>query len=294
MKKGKKYDKAGKDLIEAFEEQIIEYVIKSKPEKIETLDRELNLPDRRIDSVFKINNEYVLNIEFQTEYEDNIEFRMLLYNVLLKVKYNLPVRTIIIYLTKKNENKIKDFYLNKCFDTSIDFKFEVIKVWELNSDEILNKNIYGMYPLLALSRKDESLTKMIYDKIIKADITDDKRESLIKVLSTLLNLIYKGENIKNMLPVEKLEGLFDKIKTEAKSEGKAEGMAEGLKEGRLDGKIIEAKNLLIRLLNKKFKQIPKNLNKKINECQNAEILENIIENIFDIQTIEQVLPLLIK
>ena len=76
----KKYDKASKGLIDVFQEHIIEYVTKSKPEKIETLDRELNLPHRFVDSVFKIDDKYVLNIEFQAKYEVDIEFRLLLYN----------------------------------------------------------------------------------------------------------------------------------------------------------------------------------------------------------------------
>lgn len=87
--------------------------------------------------------------------------------------------------------------------------------------------------ILALSKKDESLTKMISDKIIHAYIEDNKRESLIKVLSTLLNLIYKGETVKNMLPVEKLED-------------------------------------------------------KINKFDDAEKLESIIENIFDLNSIKDI------
>ncbi|MFN8577170.1 MAG: hypothetical protein U0354_09965 [Candidatus Sericytochromatia bacterium] len=105
VKKPKKYDKASKDLINDFEEQIIEFIIKEKPKTIEVKDRELNIPDRRIDSVFEIDNKYILNIEFQTEYEENIEFRMLLYNILLQVKYDLPVRTIIITLQEKTKVK---------------------------------------------------------------------------------------------------------------------------------------------------------------------------------------------
>lgn len=276
MKKIKRYDKASKDLINEFEEQIIEYVIKSKPQKIEKLDRELNLPDRRIDSVFKIDDRYVLNIEFQTEYEENIEFRVLLYNILLQVKHELPVRTIIIYLTRKNESKMKNFHMSECFGSKINFNFEVLKVWELNTDEILNKNIYGMYPLLALSRKDEKLPKIIYDKIIRSDIDNDKKESLLKVLSTLLNLVYKGETIKEMLPVEKLEGLLEKVRTESKNEGK------------LEGEESKSKNLLIRLINKKFKKISKKLEDKINKFNDIKKIESIIENIFDINSIEEI------
>lgn len=113
----KKYDRASKSLIQSFEEHIINFVIGEDARKIEVLDTELNLPNRNVDSLFKINDEYVLNIEFQTKYEDNIEFRMLLYNILLELKYDLPVRTVLIYLTDFRKEKIKSQYYKKCYGT---------------------------------------------------------------------------------------------------------------------------------------------------------------------------------
>lgn len=53
----KKYDKASKMLIEAFQEHIIYYLTNSHPDKIESLDREINLHNQSVDSIFKINDE---------------------------------------------------------------------------------------------------------------------------------------------------------------------------------------------------------------------------------------------
>lgn len=278
----KKYDRASKSLIQSFEEHIIDFVIGETAKKIEPLDTELNLPNRNVDSLFKINDEYVLNIEFQTKYEEDIEFRMMLYNNLLELKYNLPVRTVLIYLTDYRKEKIKNYFQRKCYGTEKKFIFEVIKVWELDTDKIINSEKYGLYPLVALSKKDESLAKIVYDKIIDSAIEDKKKDSLINALSVLLNLLYEKKEIDNMLSFEKLEDL--EIIVAAKQKARNEGIIEGEQ----IGSDKEAKNLLIRLLNKKFKQIPQKLNEKINSCQNIKLIEDIIENIFDIQDLEQV------
>lgn len=94
-KNEKMYDKASKGILDSFQIDIVSFFTNTEPSKIDIIDTELSIPDRRVDSAFKIDNKYILNLEFQTRYKKDIEFRMLLYNVLLESKYKLPVRTIL-------------------------------------------------------------------------------------------------------------------------------------------------------------------------------------------------------
>ncbi|MFN8577169.1 MAG: DUF4351 domain-containing protein [Candidatus Sericytochromatia bacterium] len=183
---------------------------------------------------------------------------------------------------------MKNTYFIECFGSKINFTFEMLKVWELDINEILDNKIYGMYPLIALAKKDENLPKIIYDKIIKSDIDDTKKESLIKVLSTLLGLVYKGETIKDMLPVEKLEGLIDKVRIEAKNEGEQIGIVKGEQIGIVKGELNVSRNLVIRIIKKKFNEISKKLENKILKYTHLEKLENIIENSFSIQSVKEI------
>ena len=68
----------------------------------------------------------------------------------------------------------------------------------------------------------------------------------------------------------------------AKMEGKAEGKAEGETIGIQKGKKV----LLLKLLTKRFTNIPQNIIKTINDIENTEIIDNIIDNLFDLKSIE--------
>ncbi len=296
MKKNydKKYDRATKDLINKFESEIINYFLKSNIKNIEPVDREINLPEKHVDSAFNINDEYILHIEFQTKYEENIEKRLLLYNILLNNKFNKDVKTIIVYLADKQKEQIKNYYERSFKGNKILFEFEVIKIWELDENEIIKSNIKGMYPFLPLIKKDEKLLKMSYDKIMSLKINETEREDLLKNLSTLSTLNYKKEIINKMLSMAKVEQWDFMVEAKKKAEkqgrakgklqGKAEGKAEGIEEGQIKAKISDITKLLI----KKFGVIPESLEKKIINCKDLSKFDKVIDSIFDIESIKEV------
>ena len=86
-----------------------------------------------------------------------------------------------------------------------------------------------------------------------------------------------------MLSFDKLQDL--QIVVEAREEGREQGLKEGQS---------KTKNLLIKLINKKFKKIPDDLKKTIKNSNNLKVIEKILESIFDIQNIEEIYKLLDK
>jgi predicted transposase YdaD len=302
-KTDKPYDKASKDLLDIFQIDIVSFFTNTSPDKITFEGTELSIPDRRVDSSFKIDNKYILNLEFQTKYEKGIEFRMLLYNTLLRAKHKLPVRTILIYLTNYREKSIKEHYSELCFGTSTYFNFEVVKVWELDKDKIFSENNYALYPFLAVSKKDPKLVDDVYNRILDSSLSKEKRDRLVSSLSALLNLFYEQEVIKNMLSqlpkfdiIEewkkdaRKEGLSEG-RAEGRAEGRVEGRAEGIAKGKAEGETEKAKAYAIKLISKKFGKLPTTLEKKIKNCNDISKLDKIPEIIFDVSDIKEILKL---
>src|SRR5437588_8624561 len=60
-------------------------------------------PDAIIQAWHPIDKEFLFNPEFQTYKEGYIPERLLLYNVLLRWQYKLPVRSEVIYLTRNEQ-----------------------------------------------------------------------------------------------------------------------------------------------------------------------------------------------
>lgn len=72
------------------------------------------------------------------------------------------------------------------------------------------------------------------------------------------------------------------ILDESFDKGKLEGLVEGLAKGKLEG----LKEKLKLLLYKKLGQLPKEIENKIIECQEIEIIDNILDNIFSITSFD--------
>jgi predicted transposase YdaD len=73
------------------------------------------------------------------------------------------------------------------------------------------------------------------------------------------------------------------IYQEIKAEGRAEGRAEGKAEGRTEGKREEGVAFVLRLLRKRFGQVPLNLEKRIQGLSISQ-LEDLGEALLDFQT----------
>lgn len=70
-------------------------------------------------------------------------------------------------------------------------------------------------------------------------------------------------------------------------EGKAEGKKEGRTEGRFDGMLVERTETVIKLLTKKFGELPEGTLSALLTADAVQ-LEAIIDNIFEIQSLEEV------
>ncbi len=67
---------------------------------------------------------------------------------------------------------------------------------------------------------------------------------------------------------------------------------QGIEEGRIEGKIDALKNMIIRLARKKFNGIEAATETTILKINNPERLENIVENMLDIRSEEELLRLI--
>ncbi len=122
-------------------------------------------------------------------------------------------------------------------------------------------------------------------KWIKNTVVNPLAESAIKILEA------DREDVELMVARNAfiLDEMKEKSKAEGRIEGKIEGRIEGKIEGRTEGRIegrIEGKaEILIKLLRKKFKELPLSYEEKIKKMPD-EAVEELALNIFDLESIE--------
>ncbi|MBC7474332.1 MAG: hypothetical protein H7263_08580 [Candidatus Sericytochromatia bacterium] len=75
--------------------------------------------------------------------------------------------------------------------------------------------------------------------------------------------------------------------------GRAQGLIEGEQIGLEKGELEKARFYIKKLLNKKFKDLHREIQDKIDSCTDISILDYIADNIFDIDNVEEIIVLLL-
>ena len=193
--------------------------------KLET--SELSTEPIRADSViFLESSALILHIEFQTEPNPNIPFRMADYRLRLYRKFpEKQVYQVVIYLTRSKSPLVHEtiFTLKE-----LNHQFNVIRLWE-QPTEIFH-NYSGLLPFAALSKTDnpEATLKQVARQI--ENITDQQIQSNVAASTAIISgIALNKEIIQRLLRSEimKESVIYQEILLEGKAEGKAEGLAEG-------------------------------------------------------------------
>jgi len=111
-------------------------------------------PDAIIEAWHPIDKQFLFNPEFQTYKENYIPERLLLYNVLLRWQYKLPVRSEVIYLTRNEQIEQPPF----CWPTpgkrtkeQSQFDYGNTAMWKKSPEDLLDLKHMELIPLLPLT-----------------------------------------------------------------------------------------------------------------------------------------------
>ena len=154
------YDNVCKFLAERFSSDFANWLLNEPIALTELKPTELSLNPIRADSlIFLQSEEVVLHIEFQTSPDEDIPFRMTDYRLRVYRRYpNKEMYQVVIYLKPSNSELV---HQNTFELTNLRHQFNVIRLWEENTDIFLNNS--GLLPFAVLTRTDnprETLTQI--------------------------------------------------------------------------------------------------------------------------------------
>jgi hypothetical protein len=116
------------------------------------------------------------------------------------------------------------------------------------------------------------LTKELWDFVAKAFAARNRRIDE-EAWSKALNPIFKGKE----------RAMIKTIFEEKIDEGVAIGKVEGV----MQGKVESARNMVLKALQKKFKKIPKSIERSILAMSDLIALESLLEHVFDSNTLDE-------
>lgn len=165
-------------------------------------------------------SEVVLHLEFQTQPDEAIPFRMADYRLRVHRRYpNKDMRQIVIYLKSTGSELVRQ---NVFTISGMRHEFEVIRLWEQPYSDFLQ--FPGLLPLAVLGRTDDR-TQTLREISSLIDNLSDRREqrNITAATSLLAGLVLKKDVIRTVLREEIMREsvIYQDIKEQGVREGQA-------------------------------------------------------------------------
>jgi predicted transposase/invertase (TIGR01784 family) len=224
------FDNLCKFLAESFSEDYAAWLL-GRPIKLTKLSpTELSLEPIRADSlILEQSDDLVLHLEFQTEPDENMGFRMLDYRV--RVYRRFPRKTMyqfVVYLKPTSSDLVyqDSFQLGETLH-----RYQVIRLWEQSSDIFMESP--GLLPLAILTQNLDPTVKLKEVATALEQIRDRRvKANLMTATSVFGGLVLSPELIKTILRSEIMKE--SAVYQEILQEGEQQGLLKGKIEGKLE------------------------------------------------------------
>ncbi|MDB5291118.1 MAG: hypothetical protein JWL69_2359 [Phycisphaerales bacterium] len=228
----KPFDSTTKQLVEAHPHDWLAYAGLPPAETVHVVDADLSSYTVAADKVLRVDAPlpYIAHFEFQSGADPTLDTRMLVYNVLLRARHHLPVRSVAVILRPEamslsNTGQVQDM---ADAEARLDFGYRLIRVWEQPPDRLLAGGI-GTLPLAPVSavrlEEVESVVRRMEERLATEAPAGEGPE-LQTAAYVLMGLRYPQSLIKQLLQgVRNMKEsvTYQAILEEGKQEGKQEG-----------------------------------------------------------------------
>ncbi len=211
------YDEIVKHLMDRFADEFARLSFRTPDVKVlETLDTEQQtVKVHRNDMTFKVqwhNETVLLHIEVQTEdsRDKPMPLRMLSYAGELLLRHELPVYSVVIYLSPNAGQTDPGGYRYGSDAFGLRHGYQVIRLADLEGESFLDAASVGLLPFTPLMKPPEGMNTEAWlercvEKTVSAPVDSQTRGTLLFALSTLSSLAYDLTFIQTLISEEMMQ-----------------------------------------------------------------------------------------
>ncbi len=282
------YDNICKYLAETYPQDMARWLLGEPLPLVQLEPKELALEPIRADSLILLqSSNLILHLEFQTRPDPEIPFRMLDYWTRAQRKFpTRQIKQIVIYLTPSESSLV---YQNYYQATKTRHEFELIRLWETEPRTLLQNAGTIPFAVLAEAIDKKKVLQEVANRIESLS-NQQARRDIAAASYVLAGLTMSDNIIKQILRSEMMREsvTFQAILQEGRQVGIQEGRQVGIQEGRQEGlqtgQIQGKREMLQRLLTRKFGTLPPQISIQV-ECLTMPQLEDLAEAILDMQSL---------
>ncbi|MDZ7991227.1 MAG: Rpn family recombination-promoting nuclease/putative transposase [Nostoc sp. EfeVER01] len=215
------FDNVCKFLAETFSSDFATWLLGESINLTELSPSELSLEPIRADALILLQSDkVVLHLEFQTQPNADIPFRMIDYRLRVHRRFkNKRMRQVVIYLQQTTFTLEENSH-----------RFEVIRLWEQPTSVFLEHP--GLLPFAVLSQTNDRTATLQQVAQEISEITNQRIQNNVAASAFILaGLVLEKEIIQQLLRRELMQEsvTYQAILAEGLAEGRAEGLAQGVR-----------------------------------------------------------------
>ncbi|MEG3435525.1 Rpn family recombination-promoting nuclease/putative transposase [Pannus brasiliensis CCIBt3594] len=266
------YDNICKFLAETYSRDFASWLLGESIELTALSPSELSLEPIRADALILLeSDEVVLHLEFQTEPDETMPFRMLDYRTRVYRRFpNKIMRQVVIYLRETGSELV---YQTSFHLPNTRHEFEVVRLWEIPSEELLE--FPGLLPLAPLGKTGNraEILRYVAERVEGIQRRREKSNAAAAA-SILAGLVLRKDLIRHLFREEIVKESV--IYQDILARGEARGEARGKAAGKQEGETI----LILRQLTRRFGEISPDVAERIRGLP-VESLEQLGEDLLD-------------
>jgi predicted transposase YdaD len=277
------FDETLKHLVEIQPAAWLEYV--GLPDRqAEIIDADLSTLTAEADKVIKVRarKPSLVHLEFQSSYDPELGDRTLLYNVLLRSRHKLPVRSVVLLRRRKADGAKMTGTVREVDpddDALIhDFRYRIVRVWERMVEEMLSGPLATL-PLTPLSKVERSQLPRVIERMqarIRQETSASEARKLWSATYLLMGLKYPEPFTAQLLKgVQEME---DSVTYQAI-----------LQRGETRGRLAEIRKVLLRQGSKRFGPPDASTQAALESITDLEQLERLSERLLEVESWQELL-----
>ena len=142
----------------------------------EIVDADVSTVSAATDKVIRVNDPapWLCDVNFQTGPDASLPRRVHLYNTLLHERHQLPVRSVVILLSRDANLSAINGHFRLRFPGEapyLEFRYDVIRVWELDPEMLLRGPV-SLVPLAPVSTVPKSDVPRVLQDVVERLSTD--------------------------------------------------------------------------------------------------------------------------
>ncbi len=280
------------EFIDLFFPEVLGYL---EPDSVEFIDKELFTDivegEKKVLDIVALakfqeqNYSFLIHIEAQSSNQTDFSQRFFKYFCSLYLKYNRPIYPIVVFSYDAPKRLDKSNFIVEFPDKQVlNFDYQIVQLNRLNWRDFLKQKNPVAAALMAKMRiepKDRAKVKAECLRLmVSLKLNPAKMQLISGFVDSYLRLNSQEETVfqseLSKMKLKEKEQIMQ-ITTSWKEEGRLEGRIEGQKQGQA--------NTILRLLNRKLGNIPKQIGTKIESLEPSQ-LDNLTEDLLDFQSLD--------